>query len=500
MRTLSYFALTVLATLAVSVPGVWAQGQDQQPAQGTSQQTQGQSAQPIQAYHSPLAGAGDNGEAEDASGGAETLVPDNRSLAGSEYLSLGAPKTGYHFWSPYFELSSTLDSNPVTSTGGAGWSTWATIYGGLNLHRTSGNSDVALSYLGGEAFSTGSGIGDSTIQQLGISDRITFRRSAVMFTDQLAYLPEASFGYAGVGGPDLEFGGNVGLQSGFTPNQSILTGLGDRVSNAFVTEFDTFLTPRSTLTFVGSYGLLDYFGSDLNNNREAIFQGGYNYLLTRKDTIAFLYRFDALRYDHIAQSINSHAVEVSYARRLTGRLALQLAGGPDVAFSETPITGTSTSPVGIGTASGKTRQFFWNLNSSVNYALRRMALQLSYNHGVTGGSGVLAGAITDNVTGSLSRQLTRTTRGAWNIGYSRNTGDNISIISPSTFSGQTYDYWFTGLNVSRTLARGADLNVGYQVNYQNSNSSFCVTATCGNTYLQNQISLTLGWHRRPIGF
>jgi hypothetical protein len=500
MRTLSCFALTVLATLALSVPEVRAQGQDQQQTQGTTQQNQGQSDQPIQAYHPPLAGVGDNTQAEDANGGVETLVPDNRSLAGAQYLSLGAPKTGYHFWTPYLELSSTLDSNPGTSTGGAGWTTWTTIYGGLDLHRTSGNSDLALSYLGGEAISNDSGVGDSTVQQLGISDRITFRRSALMLADQLAYLPEASFGYAGVGGPDLQFGGNVGLQTGFTPNQSILTGLGNRISNSVVTQFDTFLTPRSTLTFVGSYGLLDYFGSNLNNNREAIFQGGYNYLLTRKDTIAFLYRFDALRYDHIAQSINSHAVEVSYARRVTGRLALQLTGGPDVAFSETPITGSSTSPVVIGIPSGKTRQFFWNLNSSVNYDLRRMALQLSYNHGVTGGAGVLAGAITDNVSGDLSRQLTRTMNGSWNIGYSRNNGDAITVTSPSTSSGQTYDYWFTGVSVTRTLGRAMNLYLSYQVNYQNSNSTFCVTAACGNSYLQNQISLTLGWRPRPIGF
>jgi hypothetical protein len=500
MRTLRYFGLIALATFAVSVPEVRAQGQEQQPAPGDPQQTQGQSSQPIQAYHPPLGGAGASGGTEDANGGAETLVPDNSSLAGAEYLSLGAPKTGYHFWTPYFDLSSTLDSNPGTSTGGGGWSTWTTIYGGLDLHRTSGNSDVALSYLGGEAISNNTGIGDSTVQQLGLSDRITFRRSAVMFADQLAYLPEASFGYAGVGGPDLGLGGNVGLQGGFTPNQSILTGLGDRVSNSFVTQFDRFLTPRSTLTLVGSYGVLDYFGSDLNNNREAIFQGGYSYLMTRKDTIAFLYRFDALRYDHIAQSINSHAVEVSYGRRVTGRLALQVTGGPDVAFSETPITGSSTSPVLIGTPSGKTRQFFWNLSLSANYSLRRTSLELSYDHGVTGGSGVLAGALTDNVLGRASRQLTRTMNGAWNIGYSRNKGDAITLISPSIYSGQTYDYWFTGVSVTRKLGRAMNLFLSYQVNYQNSNSSFCVTATCGNTYLQNQISLTLGWHPGPRGF
>jgi hypothetical protein len=437
-------------------------------------------------------------ESDEANG--STLAPDTHSLAGAEYLTLGAPKTGHDYWEPYVEVSSTLSSNPPSPNGGTGWSTWATFFGGLDLHRLSGNSDLSLSYLGAEAISNNSGINNSTIQQFGVADRVTFRRSAVTFLDQLGYLPESSFGYAGIGGPSLVTGGSVGLQGGFIPNQSILTSLGERISNTFAVQDDAFLTPRSTLTFVGSYGVLDFLGSNLNNNREVTLQGGYNYLLSRKDTIAVFYRFDAFRYDHINQSINDNSVQLSFARRVTGRLALQISGGPDVAFSQTPINQTTTSAGSSSTStSGKTRQFFWDLNSNLTYQFRRTSLGMSYSHGVSGGSGVLAGAITDGVSGTASRRFTPTLSGAWDFGYSRNQGLVVTATT-LTASNQTYNYWFTGVNVSRTLGRAINLYLGYQANYQTSNAAFCVTATCGKSYLQNEIFMTLGWHPRPSAF
>jgi hypothetical protein len=509
MRTLSHILFAVLLIGAISARDVRAQQETQQqqaqPAQqqgqqqpqgSSSQPAQDQSAQPIPAYRSPWA-VGAESSAEDTD--AQKLEPDTRSLAGAQDLSLGAPKTSHDFWSPYFDLSSTLDSTLLSTSGGTGWTTWATVYGGLDLNRTSANSTLQLTYLGGGAISSSS-IGNSVVQQLGLSEAVSFRRSEIVFLDQLAYLPEASFGYAGLGGPDLQTGGNLGLQIGFTPDQSILTAFGQRISNSFVSEVNTSLTPRSNLTLVGGYSLLDFFDNNLNDTTQTILQAGYSYQMTRKDTIALIYRFDAFRYNHIAQSINDDAVGVSYARRITGRLAFQATGGPDIVFSQTPISQTSTSSTVTGATPGKTRQFFWDLGTNLTYQLQSTSLQLSYNHSVTGGSGVLAGAITDDVLGTASRQLTRGLRGAWTLGYSRNTGIALTPgVTPIT-SNQTYDYWFTGVSFNRSLGRSMSVYGSYQVNYQNSNSAFCVTVTCGTSFLQHQITVSLDWRPRPIAF
>jgi hypothetical protein len=528
MRDLYSILVAIPLMWFIGAPGAGAQQQSSEPSQQTqqqsqqqgqqqSQQTQNQSqgqnqnAQPIPALRSPLAGGAD----ETAETDPNAMVEDERSLVGAQDLTLGSPKTGHSYWAPYAQLSSTLDSNPLSVSGGTGWLSWNTFYGGVDLNRISGNSNLMLTYLGGGSFSTGSGANTATEQQLGFSEDFKFHRAEIVLLDQLAYLPESSFGFAGIGGSTLGLGGNLGLQGGFTPNQSILTSLGQRISNSAIVEGNLYVTPRSFFTFVGSYGVLDFFGSNLNNSNETVGQAGYSYRMSRKDTIALLYAFDAFRFNHISQSINNNAIELSYARRVTGRLALQIAGGPAIAFSETPIATTSgLSTPSPTTPTTRTRQFFWSLNSYATYQLRRLSLRASYSHGVTGGSGVLAGSLSDNVNAGVSRQLARTATGSWTVGYARNQGVVIPGLNGTPLTGfcapletgnclstnQTYDYVYSGLSFSHTLARSTMLYVNYQVNYQNSDGSFCLTTVCSTHYLLHQISVGLGWRARPIAF
>ena len=494
MSALRYKFSLALVMLAAAVSATWAQ--DQTP-QG---QSQNQVNPPIPAYRSPLASMADN--PEDTAAGASEIAPDTRSVTGVEYLSLGAPKTGHSFWQPHVDANGSFYSNYLNPTTSTGWTTWSSVAGGIDLHRISGNSSLTVTYQGGASLSSDSGTSNGIVQQMLLLDRFTFRRYAIIVTDQVAYLPDGGFGYGGLGINSYS-GGNSGLQTGFTPNQSILTTQGQSLSNTALGEVDTYLTPRSSLTFVGSYGLLRFFDNDLLDTTEANFRAGYNYQLTRTDTIAFSYDFDAFRYTNQVQSINNNSFEFHYARRVTGRLAFQIAGGPSIAFSNIAITGTPTpsgGTLGSGTATNTT-QLFWTLNGTATYQMRRTLLSASYNHGVTGGSGVLAGAVTDNLTGTASRHLTRNLTASWSIGYSRNSGVALPTTSNPTVTqaGQTYDYWFGGVTLARTWGRSMRLNFGYQVQYQSSNAPFCITTPCSASYLLNQISFGLGWHPGPKG-
>jgi hypothetical protein len=120
-----------------------------------------------------------------------------------------------------------------------------------------------------------------------------------------------------------------------------------------------------------------------------------------------------------------------------------------------------------------------------------------YNHVLTGGSGVLTGAISDQVTGTVSRQLARTLNGVWTVGYARNQG---LASGASNTSNQAFDYWFTGVNFTHPWGRRMNLLLGYQLQYQNSNASFCVGATCGSSFIRHQVSLGFSWRERPIAF
>jgi hypothetical protein len=504
MLALRYGFSVALITLVV-VPGGWAQQQTQQPQSAPQTQQDQNQSQPIPAYRSPLASAADSGSVQDNSAGAEQLVPDTRLPAGAQDLSLGAPKTGRSYWAPYFYLSSSAYSNAAAEGSGPGWGTWASISGGVNLRKISSNSDLTLTYLGGGSISS-DGSNNSIVQQLGLAERVTFHRSAIAFMDQLGYLPQASFGYNGLGVGPLGSNGTLGLQPGFTPNQSILTATGQQITNTSLGEFDTFLTRRASFTFIGSYAISRFLNNNtLDNSNEATFQGGYNYQVTAKTTVAVFYRFDAFRYSNNTQSINDHSIQASYARRVVGKLAFQLSGGPDITISQAPISGSSTG------ATGKTTQFSWVANAILTYQLRRSQLQAAYSHGVTGGSGVLAGSINDQVSASASRGITPRLNAAWSVGYSRNTGPALAptatspaptttspVLTPASSSGnQTYNYWFTGVNLTRTWGRSMNLILGYQVQYQDSSSAPCVTAPCSTSFVSHQISAGLGWNPRP---
>jgi hypothetical protein len=487
----------------ISIGGVWlvllscAPARAQQADTPQDQQQGQQPSQPIPAIRSPLASGADNGDQDEAPN-PQLMQPDTRSLTGVEDLSLGTMAIEHSYWQPRLILSETVDSNPSSSSVANGsWGTWTSLLGGVDIHRVSGISELILSYTGGGMFSTGNNSSPSgIIQELSFKDKFSFRRSTLTFFDQTAYLPESSFGFAGTAGAGLPgVGTGVGVGSGFTPGQSILTPEGQNLSNAVDVELDTKLTGRSSLTFVGGYSLLHYFDDNLLNFDSGTFQAGYNYVLTRKDTIAVSYSFSAFRYSNVAQSLNLNTVQASYARRVTGKLAFQISAGPQFASSTFPIT-NSTASASSGTAS--TSQLYWTLNTALQYQLRRSAISASYNHGVSGGSGVLAGAETDIVTGGFNDQVSRTFNVGFTAGYSRNKG--FAVVSSGPSEAQSFSYWFGGVNVAHPIGRSLDIFANYQLQYQDSSTSGCVGSTCSTNTTRHQIMFGLNLHKQPIPF
>jgi len=470
--------------------------QAQQQAEPPAPAPADQAAAPIPAYRSPLASAADNADDAGLMADPNKLIADTTSLTGAQTLSLGQLPGRHSFWQPHLDFTSTLSSNGLSSTTNTGWTTWSTIYGGIDLHRISGNSDLGLLYSGGASVSNDGSSNNGIIQNLEFLEKLQYRRATVSIMEQLSYLPENAFGsqFGNIGTP--LGGGSIGLQPGLGPGQSILTASGQRLSNAFVPEVDVRLTARTSLTFVGDYSILHFFDNNLLNSYTAGGQVGYNYQLTRKDTIGLSYGFTALRYSNFNQSINDNVVHVSYGRRVTGRLAFQIAAGPEYTSFQTPIT----SPTMKGTTPSSSSNLYWSLSTSLTYQLRRMGLGLSYAHGVTGGSGVQAGALTDTVSGFASRQLSRTFSANWNLSYGRNNGLTVNAPGATTVANQTFSYWSNNIGLSHAMGRTMSLSVNYLLQYQDSNSAFCVGPKCGSSFVVHQVLFSLGWHDHPIPF
>ncbi len=483
IRILQHSFLTGLCVAVLSVSSV-----------GAQQQNQSQATQPVPAYRSPLASAADN--ADDSNADPQKLGPDTRSLTGVQELSLGIPAETHSFWQPHVDMSLTVDSDPLDASGNIGWTTFTSISGGVDVHRNSGNSAFLLNYVGGGSFSNSGDSSNGIIQGLNLSEKLTYRRYSITFFDQLMYSPQTMLGAAGLpGGPSLP-GVAGGLGSGYDPGQSILTPRGQRLTNSTDVEVDTFLTARSSLTFVGGYSLLDSVDDSQLNYGNVVFSAGYNYQMSPANTIGLSYQYSAFNYSNFNQSIKTNVISLSYGRRITGKLALQLSGGPNIAVLQIPIT---TTPGGTGSETiPSTTQVYGAFSANLQYQLERGALSASYNHGVSGGSGVLAGSVTDNVMGAVNRQLSRTFSGGFNVGYSRNHG--LAVDGTTAASIQTYDYWFTGFNLTHPWGRSLILNLSYQLQYQNSNVPVCSGPGCGTSLTRNQITFGLGWRHQPVTF
>jgi hypothetical protein len=418
----------------------------------------------------------------------DTLNPDIQPLTGVQTPTLGTPEMRHSYWVPGFQYGNFVRSSTLSQPTTSGWNTTSFVAGTVSLLETWNRSQLSVNYTGGGNFSTDKSQGNDSFQQLGLIEAFDWRRWRLSFIDQFSYLPQTQFGFGAAS--DLAspgIGGQLGpplpsLQPNYQPGQTIFTSIGSRYSNSITSEIAYSISPRGSVTVSGSYGLLRFVEGGSIDTDDTILSAGYDYTLSRRDTIGILYRFAGYRYGGNPQAINDHVAQFAYGRKITGKMALQLFAGPEVTTFRVPLGGADDKISG-------------SAGANLTYAFGKSNLSLSYNHGVGGGSGQFTGATTDQATGTIGHQLSRTWNGSLNFGFARTAG--LGLSSPSQVS-QTFDSWFTGAGLSRPFGRTADFTFAYTASIQNSQLPVCAAGTCGTSYLQHQISLSFQWHTRPL--
>jgi hypothetical protein len=447
---------------------------------------------PAQAASQPKAAGRDYhpfGDDQDDSQPTSTLSADTVPLTGVLVPGVGTQELRHSYWVPGFQYGNLIRSNGVNQPAGTAsdWNSTSFVAGNLSLLESWSRSQLTVNYSGGGTFSTDQLQGNGSYHQLAMVQAFTWQRWQLSFIDEFSYLPQTQFGFGaaspiatpGVGG---SLGSSVqGLQTNYQPSQSIFAALGSRYSNSITTQAAYQVSPRGSVTVAGSYGLLRFIEPGNINSNDTIFSAGYDYSLSKKDTIGLLYRFSDYRYLSDPQSIQDHVVQVAYGRKVTGRLALQLFAGPEITKFRLQIAGFSDR---VSVAAG----------ANLTYAFSRSHVSVSYNHGVSGGSGVFAGSDADTMQGSVDRQLSRLWHGNISTGYSRNAGLASGSIAPVS---PTFHSWFAGSGLSRPLGRTANVSVAYTAYLQNTSQAGCTAGAC-STDLQHQVSVSFQWHTRPF--
>jgi hypothetical protein len=450
-----------------------------------AQQEGGEKPKPAAREYPPRLDTSDN--QQDSDQGTQTMHPDNQPLSGVQNPTLGTPEMRHSYWVPGIEYSNIARSNSSSAAANSGWNTTSFVTGDVSLLEAWSHSLLSVNYSGGGYFSTDSIQGNGQNHQLAAAYEIDQRRWQMLFVDQFSYLPQSSFGFGGTSG--LAFPGIMGslavplpgLQSSYVPSQTILTTNGPRYSNASAVQLTYAVSPRSSITLAGVYSILRFVDSGNVNSDSEILNAGYNYAITRKDTLGLVYIFSAYRYPGNPQALGDHVGQFLYGRKITGRLALKLAGGPEV----------TTFRVAIG---GSTHKIGGSGNAALTYAFARSSVALSYSHGVSGGSGVFTGSIIDQTNATWSRQLTRVWNGSVNLGYAKNR----QILSQGGVTSPSYDTWLAGAGLSRPLGRSTSFSLAYQAQIQNSSLAICSSPTCGTNYTAHEVFVTFQWHTRPL--
>ncbi len=471
----------LLLVLGLWVSAAWTQQKD----------PQGPPSQPVAPLReSPSKDSSGAANAAGAAPAGTATVPDNRPLSSVEQYGLGSEGTRRNIFLMGFQFREIGDTNSSNTSSGTDIDSASLLSGNIALRHLWRHSELDAAYAGGGAlYNTRSDL-NQTFHQVGLTERASWRRWALLLSDQASYLPESSFGYGGLNPLSGIVPGAGGLGGQFSninpvldPSQSILTALARRISNSVAGEVQYSITRRSSFTAAASYGLLHYLDDGFIDNYSLGVRSGYNYALNSRDTLGVVYTFTRFTFGQQTGALQNHAAQLAYGRRLTGRLALELYAGPQVNTFE-DVSGNPAP------------QVTWSAGAYLRYQLPRGGVGLSYLHGTSGGAGIFAGAQRDEVQAFGDRKLSRRWTANVNFGYARNTALQEILLIPIN---SKYDSWYAGAALNHILNRQMNLFFTYNFQRQETNSSLCTTVNCAISFLRHQFGLGFNWNLRQSG-
>lgn len=415
---------------------------------------------------------------------ATELIPDTRPVTGAEEMQVESPARSRNFAIPSLRVSAFGDSNQsIVSSGTTGFELNGSVIGNLAVHRVTRRNNFSLDYSGGGIFYARQSEYNSSLHQVGITESYTGRRWGITLGDQLSYLPESPFGFGGFGSSWGMGGDFANWNPNLNQGQTLYSGRGRRIANSALMQLQYTPSARSTFTFAGSFGMLRFQEPGLLESNSAFASMGYNYALSRRDTISFSYGYAAIRFVGSPFHVNDHYAGISYSRRVTGRLAFSMSGGPQFVITGDPSSGNRTR---VG----------WGAHTSLDYSLGGTGLGWSYSHYTSNGSGIFLGAKTDYVSGSLSRRISRNWNWSMGPGYSRNAwlGDG-PVLTPAL----AYNSIYASTSLNRSLGRYTDLGFSYTLQEQWSDAPSPSSINQGSSYLRHFFGMGLTWHAPRIG-
>jgi hypothetical protein len=459
-------------------------------------------------------------------------INDNPPISGLDTPNLEPHAAPLNYLQAGGHLAESLDSNIANTLGGSSFNTITRALGSLELQHLWSHYDLALDYLGGVGYYSSQGLGLKQIEELGVNQKVTWKRGQLGLRDAFSYQPEGTFGsaYGGVGASGAGLSGTGGFLGG-----QGLGALGQvpRIMNLSLVDVVQNISPKASITATGGYGFSHFLGNDPTTgtsfigNSQITGQVGYNRVLGPHDQGALTYAYQAFSFSS-GTSFQSHVIQVMWGHRISGRMDFLISAGPQITqINGLPTVITSPNPATdtippCFISSGF--QFVCPRNdlrisaagrASLRYRFKKASMALSYDHVITSGSGFFAGSTSDIARVSFERPVGRIWTVFSDIGYSRNsrvgslTAEEQAACTPTLQNptpppcpgvvANTYSFDYAGAGMRRKLGRAFQFYAGYQFNYLTFDSSFCGTGGACNRISQRHAgTIGLDWTPRPI--
>lgn len=421
-------------------------------------------------------------------------------LSGLDEASLEPNIAARNFLVSAFQAAEAIDTNGQNTLNKPGQRSpfigTTRLNGLVGLQRLWSRYQLLLEYNGGGSLYTGINRIDTQMHRVSLDSRVMWRTGAMALRDTVSYLPEGTFGggsFGGVGGVGGlgGVGGGVG-GTGFTffgSGAFGTLGVFPRLMNLSVLDIQQSLSPRANLTLAGGYNLVHFTqstGGLLLDNRQITGQAGYNYALSRRNSLAVAYGYQHFHFPSVGGGgFETHVVHFLFGHQISGRMDLQIGAGPQLTRLSSPATGSST-------------RISASARASLRYKFPKTSLSLNYMRLDTAGSGFFTGAESDVVRLTLTRPFGRRWEGSTDAGFSHNKRLQIQTVG-ATANARSYNDVYAGARLNRILTRSINAFAFYQFNDLNFSSNVCGPGgVCNHLATRNVFGLGLSWQPHPI--
>ena len=252
-------------------------------------------------------------------------------------------------------------------------------------------------------------------------------------------------------------------------------------------------------------------------------QGGYNRVLTSHTQVAAIYAYQNYDFSVVGTAFHSHVVQAMYGHRISGRMDVLLGAGPQFTAIGTPCTALdalagnphcSLGTDGLAAGTIPDTKLGVAAQARLRYRLSKSSLSLRYEHFVTSGGGLFAGAESDIVRFGVERPLSRVWTLSFDLGFAHNdrlrplTAEQLAACATGTQTSQTAcpardattsNDGYAAVAVHRYFGRTLHGFLSYQFGGLSFDHSYCTAnIPCDRISNRHVVTFGLDWTPRPI--